>query len=122
MVSRLEGRGRACVFGGVRLLRPASRGLVSLRSGDPKAAPRILLNLLQASDDRVAFKRIMRFVRRFFLTSAAQELVREETIPGEIVSDDDGLDAFVRANVRTAMHPVGTCAMGVDNGAVVDAD
>jgi choline dehydrogenase len=107
----------ACV-----LLRPASRGLVSLRSGDPKAAPRILLNLLQASEDRVAFKRIMRFVRRFFLTPAAQELVREETVPGEIVSDDDALDAFVRANVRTAMHPVGTCAMGVDNGAVVDAE
>jgi choline dehydrogenase len=106
----------ACV-----LLHPASRGLVSLRSADPTAAPRLLLNLLQAPEDRVAFRRIIRFVRRYFATTAAQELVREETLPGETLQSDAELDAFVRANVRTAMHPAGSCAMGVDATAVVDA-
>ncbi len=103
------------------LLHPASRGSVALRCGEPTAAPRILLNLLQAPQDRAAFRRIIRFVRRYFATPAAQELVREETIPGEAAESDEALDAFVRANVRTAMHPVGTCAMGTGDGAVVDA-
>jgi choline dehydrogenase len=60
-------------------------------------------------------------VRRYFATTAAQELVREETLPGETLQSDAELDAFVRANVRTAMHPAGSCAMGVDATAVVDA-
>ncbi|MGO8827681.1 MAG: GMC family oxidoreductase [Steroidobacteraceae bacterium] len=103
------------------LLHPASRGSVSLRSGEPTVAPRIVLNLLQAPQDRAAFRRIIRFVRRYFATPAAQELVREETIPGGAVESDEALDAFVRANVRTAMHPVGSCAMGTGDDAVVDA-
>jgi choline dehydrogenase len=106
----------ACV-----LLRPASRGLVSLRSADPEAAPRILLNLLEAPEDRAAFRRFVRFVRRYFATPAAQELVREESIPGEALQSDDALDAFMRANVRTAMHPTSSCAMGTGGHAVVDA-
>ncbi len=103
------------------LLHPASRGSVSLHSGEPTAPPRIVLNLLQAPQDRETFRRIIRFVRRFFATPAAQELVREETIPGDAVESDEALDAFVRANVRTAMHPVGTCAMGTGDDAVLDA-
>jgi choline dehydrogenase len=106
----------ACV-----LLHPASRGRVTLRCADPTAAPRILLNLLEAPEDRVAFRRIVRFVRRYFATPAAQELVREERLPGEALQGDDALDAFMRANVRTAMHPTSSCAMGVGNDAVVDA-
>jgi choline dehydrogenase len=106
----------ACV-----LLHPASRGCVSLRSADPTAAPRILLNLLQAPEDRAALIRIMRFVRRFFATAAARELVREETLPGEALQSDAELEGFIRANVRTAMHPAGSCAMGLADAAVVDA-
>jgi choline dehydrogenase len=106
----------ACV-----LLHPASRGCVSLRSADPTAAPRILLNLLQAPEDRVALIRIIRFVRRFFATAAARELVQEETLPGEALQSDAELEGFIRANVRTAMHPAGSCAMGLTDAAVVDA-
>jgi choline dehydrogenase len=106
----------ACV-----LLHPASRGRVSLRSADPAAAPRILLNLLQAPEDRAAFTRIMRFARRFFATEDAQKVVQSELIPGESLRSDAELETFARANVRTAMHPTGTCAMGVGDGAVLDA-
>ncbi|MGO9993885.1 MAG: GMC family oxidoreductase [Steroidobacteraceae bacterium] len=106
----------ACV-----LLHPDSRGRVSLRSADPAAAPRILLNLLQAPEDRTAFTRIMRFVRRFFATEEAQKVVRNELMPGDAVQSDAELEAFARANVRTAMHPTSSCAMGVGDDAVVDA-
>ena len=103
------------------LLHPASRGRVSLRAADPKAPPRILQNLLQADADRCALRRGIRFVRRYFATAPARELVGEELTPGGTLESDEQLDAFVRANVRTAMHPTSTCAMGVGETAVVDA-
>jgi choline dehydrogenase len=106
----------ACV-----LLHPASRGRVTLRSGDAAAAPRILLNLLQAAEDRAAFTRILRFARRFFASAEAQAVVQNEVLPGEAVQSDAELEAFARANVRTAMHPTSSCAMGVGPDAVVDA-
>jgi choline dehydrogenase len=106
----------ACV-----LLHPVSRGRVSLRSADPAAAPRLLLNLLKAPEDRRAFTRILRFARRFFATEEAQQVVRNELIPGERLQSDAELEGFVRANVRTAMHPTSSCAMGVGDDAVLDA-
>jgi choline dehydrogenase len=106
----------ACV-----LLHPASRGRVSLRSADPAAAPRILLNLLQAPEDRRAFTRFLRFARRFFATDEAQKVVRNELIPGARLQSDAELEGFARANVRTAMHPTSSCAMGVGDDAVLDA-
>jgi choline dehydrogenase len=106
----------ACV-----LLHPASRGRVSLRSADPAAAPRILLNLLRAPEDRTAFMRIMRFARRFFATEEAQKVIENELMPGEALQSDAELEAYARANVRTAMHPTSSCAMGVGDAAVVDA-
>ena len=106
----------ACV-----LLHPASRGRVSLRSADPAAAPRILLNLLQAPEDRRAFTRFLRFARRFFATDEAQKVVRDELLPGDRLQSDAELEGFVRANVRTAMHPTSSCAMGVGADAVLNA-
>jgi choline dehydrogenase len=105
----------ACV-----LLHPRSRGKVSLRSADPRDKPRIQLNLLQEEADREGLRRIVHYVRRFFSIPPAADLVARELSPGPEVRDEVAIDAWLRANVRTAMHPVGTCAMGVDGQAVVD--
>ncbi len=105
----------ACV-----LLHPQSRGKVSLRSADPRDKPKIQLNLLQAESDRERLRAIVRFVRRFFATPPAAGLVAREIDPGPNVQTDAEVDAWLRANVRTAMHPTSTCAMGLDAMAVVD--
>jgi choline dehydrogenase len=105
----------ACV-----LLHPQSRGQVSLRSADPEAPPRIRLNLLQAEADRRGLRDIVRFVRRFFATPPAAGLVAAEQFPGAAVRSDAELDAHLRRTIGTAMHPVGTCAMGNGPQAVVD--
>ena len=102
------------------LLHPQSRGKVALRSADPRAKPKIQLNLLQAEADRAGLRNIVKFVRRFFTTAPAAELVGRELNPGPDVRDDAQIDAWLRANVRTAMHPTSTCAMGTDGLAVVD--
>jgi choline dehydrogenase len=105
----------ACV-----LLHPQSRGKVSLHSADPRAKPKIQLNLLQAEADRTGLRNIVKFVRRFFATAPASELVARELSPGPAVASDADIDAWLRGNVRTAMHPTSTCAMGVDGNSVVD--
>jgi choline dehydrogenase len=104
------------------VLHPQSRGEVTLRSTNPKDAPRILFNLLQAPEDRATFRTMLRFVRRFFATAPASTLVAEERLPGAAVQSDDEIDAWVRRMVGTAMHPTSTCAMGIDANAVVDAE
>jgi choline dehydrogenase len=104
------------------LLHPQSRGEVTLRSSDPRAAPRILFNLLQAYDDRATFRAMVRFARKFFSTFPASTLVTDERLPGRAVQTDNEIDAYVRKMVGTAMHPTSTCAMGIDSIAVVDAE
>jgi choline dehydrogenase len=106
----------ACV-----LLHPRSRGKVSLRSADPRDKPKIQLNLLQAEEDRLGLRNIVKFARRFFATAPAAELVAKELNPGPGVQSDAEIDQWVRANVRTAMHPTSSCAMGSGTDAVVDS-
>jgi choline dehydrogenase len=105
----------ACV-----LLHPKSTGKVSLRSANPRDKPKIQLSLMQAEADRVGMRNIVKFVRRFFATAPSSELVAQELKPGPSVQGDAGIDSWVRANVRTAMHPTSSCSMGTDGMSVVD--
>ena len=102
------------------LLRPESRGEVTLRSADPRDKPKIQFNLLQAQADREAFRRMVRFARRFFETEPASGLVEGQVLPGPDVQTDAEIDAFVRSAIGTAMHPTSTCAMGNGPDAVLD--
>ena len=102
------------------VLHPCTRGSVTLRSADPKDPPRILFNLLAAPEDRSTLRRMLRFVREFFATAPAAQLVSGERTPGAALQSDAELDAYIRRSVGTAMHPTSSCAMGVDAQAVVD--
>src|SRR5690606_26880566 len=53
-------------------------------------------------------------------TAPASGLVGPELNPGPAVRTDEEIDAWLRASVRTAMHPTSTCAMGQGPMAVVD--
>lgn len=105
----------ACV-----LLRPESRGWVKLASADPAQAPRILSNVLAAENDRAFFRRIIPQIREILATSPLAEVVREEMMPGANVRTDAQIDIWVRSAISTAMHPVGSCAMGTGAEAVCD--
>ena len=43
-------------------------------------------------------------------------------LPGRDARDDEEIAAAIRADCQTLYHPVGTCAMGVDESAVVDVE
>jgi choline dehydrogenase len=62
----------------------------------------------------------VRIVRRISQQPALRSLVAEEFQPGPAIESDVEMEAFVRRLAYANLHPVGTCRMGIDPGAVVD--
>jgi choline dehydrogenase-like flavoprotein len=112
--------GHAMTVGPI-LLNPKSRGHVRLRSSDPAAKPEILTNSLTEPDDVAALIRGIRRVREILATEPLASAVEREIYPGPGVESDSDLEADARRRVELLYHPVGTCRMGADETAVVDA-
>lgn len=102
-------------------VRPQSRGRISLASADPAEAPSIQANYLAETADREAMIAGLRWARRIFAAATLSAVVRAETAPGSSRESDAELLAFIRAAAQSMYHPVGTCWMGDDARAVVDA-
>jgi choline dehydrogenase len=102
-------------------LRPESRGTLSLGSADPAAAPSIVSNYLAAETDRRVLLDGMKLVRRTTSQPAFSKFVVREHLPGPETASDEALMAYARAYATTVFHPCGTCKMGSDPKAVVDA-
>src|SRR5689334_18821933 len=113
---RGSGTGFSCH---VCLLRPKSRGSVTLGSADPLAAPRIDPNFLGEEDDLEAMVAGFKTTRRLMETPALRSLQTKDMFTSEAKTDDD-IRRLLRARVDTVYHPVGTCKMGTDADAVVD--
>ena len=104
-------------------LRPESRGRVGLRSSDPLDDPAIFANYLSAEEDRRALRAGVAIVRDVAGQKALSGIRGREFEPGEAVTSDADIDAWMRRAGETIYHPVGTCRMGApdDPMAVVDA-
>ena len=101
-------------------LQPTSRGHVRITSRDPEKHPAITLNYLATKEDCEVAVQGMRFTRRIMADEALDRFQPMEWLPGsQITSDDEMLDA-ARDIGTTIFHPVGTCAMGDNELAVVD--
>jgi choline dehydrogenase len=105
---------------GPTLLHPQSRGRVRLRTTDPFAPPAIHAGYLTEPADAAPLIAGIRLSRRLAATRAFARFCGSESLPGLSLTDERDLRAFVRAHAETLYHPVGTCRMGVDRGAVVD--
>jgi choline dehydrogenase len=105
----------------IDLMRPKSLGHVKIRSADPLAAPAICFNYLQDPRDRDDLRRSVRLTREILAQQALAPYRGEELFPGPDAQTNAEIDLAVRQGVETCYHPVGTCRMGVDDGAVVDA-
>ena len=102
-------------------LRPDSRGTLKIASADPAAHPSIVSNYLAVEGDRRVLLDGMKLVRRTTSQPAFAKHVVREHLPGPAVTSDDALMAYARAYATTVFHPCGTCKMGSDPKAVVDA-
>ena len=101
-------------------LRPESRGDCHIRGRDPAAQPAIRLNYLSAERDRTVALAAVRQARRLAGARALARYAPEELLPGPAVVSDDDLMLAIGNIATTIFHPVGTCRMGRDDGAVVD--
>jgi choline dehydrogenase len=106
----------------VSLVRPASRGSVTLRSADPLVPAAISAGYLQADADAAALARGAELARALGASRAYDGLRGDETEPGANVISRTDLERFVREKSDTIYHLAGTCRMGSDSddSAVVD--
>ena len=105
-------------------MRSRSRGSVTLRSGDPKATPKILFNYMSEPSDWQDFRTAIRLTREVFGQPAMAQHVKDEIQPGRGAVSDAALNDFIRDHVESAYHPCGTVRMGRrdDPMAVVDPE
>jgi len=106
----------------VGLVRPASRGTLTLRSADPADAPVIDPRYLAEEADVAAMVRGVEIVRDLVSASAFDAWRGPEALPGADVRGDAALRDFVRRAAGSYFHPVGSCRMGVGPDAVVDPE
>jgi choline dehydrogenase len=102
-------------------LRPESRGTVHIKSSVPTVHPAIRANYLSAKLDQETVVESLKIARRIFNAAPLDPWRGTELEPGADVQSDDELLAFARERGNTIYHPVGTCKMGADPMAVVDA-
>lgn len=103
-------------------LRPQSRGRVTLQSADPFTAPRIQAGYFQQQQELDALLHGVKLGRRILAQPAMQAFHGGEESPGAALQTDAELRQWIRYHVETVYHTAGTCAMGSDALAVVDAE
>jgi len=103
-------------------LRPKSRGEIKLHSNDPNDRPAAHFNYLSHPDDLTELVEAMRTKDHLLQQPAFDEFRGERINPAPSLRSDSDLAQWVRANASTDYHPCGTCRMGSDAMAVVDAE
>ncbi len=103
------------------LLTPGSRGSVRLASGDPDDGPVVSNAFYSAAGDLPRMVEALRLALRICEQPALGAWCAEPfTAPaGE---DEEALREHIEATTFAFYHPVGTCRMGEDPNAVLDAD
>ena len=115
--TKVKGHGfslHACV------LRPESRGTVRLGGRDARLAPRIDPNFLDDDRDIAILREGVRLSHRIVSSPSLAKYDPQDRYPIDL-DDDAQLDELIRNRADTVYHPVGTCRMGADEGAVVDS-
>ena len=102
------------------LLRPKSRGRVTLANGGESFAPVIDSRFFEQAEDLETLLRGFKESFRLLQADAFQGYQPIDYLPRTGASDDE-LRQYILDNSATIFHPVGTCKMGSGEAAVVDA-
>jgi len=114
-------KGHAFTFGPT-MIRPHSRGKLTLRSSNPLDAPVIRANYFSDPRDLDVMLEGVKLSRKLAAAQAFETYRGREMHPGPEAADDKALRAHIQKFAATLYHPVGTCKMGSDAGAVVDSE
>ncbi|MCH2163916.1 MAG: GMC family oxidoreductase N-terminal domain-containing protein [Marinovum sp.] len=104
-------------------LRPESAGHLELKSANIDDHPLIHPNYLATENDRRTIVKGIQVARRIAQFEPLKSHISEEYAPGKGVAfdDEDATLDWARRTSVTIYHPTGTCKMGTDPMAVVDA-
>ena len=102
-------------------MRPESRGHIHIVSADAKKPPAINFNFLSSPVDAELTVRAVRIACSIMHAPALAHMQITEIAPGPDRRSDDEILDWVKQAAETTYHPVGTCKMGSDAQAVVDA-
>jgi choline dehydrogenase-like flavoprotein len=105
----------------VCLLRPKSRGSVTLASANPLDAPIIDPAFFQDPDDVEKLVAGYKLTKKLMDAPALAELFTKDMFTADVKTDDD-IRQILRDRSDTVYHPVGSCKMGLDDMAVVDPE
>ena len=108
------------MFGIGYTLRPDSEGSIRITSADVDAPLDIDANYFATEHDRTTTVDVFRTLRRLFGTGPLAKRIERETLPGPAVDTDQEILDFGLTVGSAGYHAIGTCAMGPDDGDVVD--
>lgn len=117
---RVEDHGglNICVY----LIRPKSRGHLTITSRDPQALPEIVPGYATDPDDRALIATMFECVRDFVSQPSLAHYIEAETRPGSDALDTPAIEDAYLATGYTNYHACGTCRMGNDAQSVVDPE
>ena len=102
-------------------MRPESKGHVHITAADARRPPAINFNFLSSPPDAELTVRAVRIAREIMTAPAMAAFQVSEVAPGADRTTDGEILDWVKKAAETTYHPVGTCKMGSDPMAVVDA-
>jgi choline dehydrogenase len=106
---------------GVALQKPESRGHVRLKSSNPFTAPSIQPNYLASEADLEACVEGVGMAREILNAKPFDRYRGKEWWPGAEARSGGEIAGHIRRTAETIYHPIGTCRVGADSMAVVDA-
>ena len=117
VIGKLVDHGRKPTFGHgysshICLMRPKSRGRVTLASSDPLAAPVIDPNFLADPDDMRRMVQGFKQMRMILSQPALAGYRGQELATTADAKTDIEIETVIRNYADTIYHPVGTCRMG----------
>jgi len=98
----------------VTLVSVGSRGRIRLHSADPRHKPAIDPAYLSDTSDFDPLVKGIAMAREFAAARPLSRIAKSELAPGPALRSDADLWEWIRGDVNTLYHPVGTCAMGGD--------
>lgn len=121
--STAPANGTSYVIVGAVLQHPFSRGSVHINSSNPLEQPSIDPNYLSSPFDTAALVQGVTFCNKLFSTAPLSDIIATRIDPATNFTTAAHFKEFVKANLFTVAHPVGTCAMAPKSlGGVVDSN
>ena len=99
----------------VTLVAVRSRGRITLRSADPRHKPPIDPAISRTAPTSSRWSQGWRWRGEIAAARPMAKVCAGELAPGADVSTDAELREFIRRDLATLYHPVGSCAMGGDS-------